>query len=306
MNPASASSSAPPGALEAGEPVILVDRKLRKYLTVLNPQLRFDLRGGVFSGGELIGKEPGALVHSTRGEPVRVYRPTLEEYTLMMPRGATVIPPKDAGVIVQWGDIFPGAVVAEAGIGSGAMTLFLLRAVGAGGRVFAFDLRQDFINLARKNIAAWPERAAGPLDERLEVHLGDVAEGLRRLSGIDRVVLDLPQPWDAVDAAAAALKPGGILIAYNPGIRQIDRLAQAILDHREFREPEVSETIQRPWAVDRLRLRPELRIVGHTGFLLRARRRSPSEREGPAFEAAAENGDASPEDSAPDDRLPAD
>ncbi len=257
----------------AGEPVIFIDRKTRKYLAILSEELRFNLRGGFLHGVDIIGALPGSLLHTSRGEAVRAYRATLEEYVLLMPRGAQVVPPKDIGYIVQWGDVFPGAVVVEAGVGSGALTLGLLRAVGSSGRVISFELREDFINLARKNLGNWPER----LDARWEVRHGNVHEELAGLSEIDRIVLDLPDPWEALDGAAEALRPGGFLLAYNPSVRQVDRLVDAVLTHREFKEPEVSEVIVRPWIADRLRLRPSLRIVGHSGFLTRTRRRSPVE-----------------------------
>lgn len=263
----------PAGPFRPCEPVVLVDRKARKYMIQLSEELRFNLRGGILLGADVIGTMPGSLLHTSRGEAVRAYRPTLEEYVLLMPRGAQIVPPKDIAQLVHWGDIFPGAVVVEAGVGSGALTLGLLRAVGESGKVICYDLRQDFVNLARKNIRNWPE----PLEERLEIRLGNVHEELGGLRDVDRVILDLPDPWAALDGAAAALRPGGILMAYNPAVRQIDRLVMEVCDHREFRDPEVAEVIFRPWVADRVRLRPELRIVGHTGFLTRARRRSPVE-----------------------------
>lgn len=271
MNDTPTDSLAGAAPFADGQPVILQDRKERKYLLFLREGKSFQLRGGQVASDRIIGRLPGLRVESSSGEVVSVYRPTLEEYVLLMPRGAQIVGPKDIGHVVLWGDIFPGATVLEAGIGSGALTLGLLRAVGPTGRVIAFELREDFANCARNNILAWPESLA----DRLEIRPGNVHERLGEVSNIDRMVLDLPDPWNAVEGAALALRPGGLLMAYSPNIRQLDTLVQALLDHPSFFKPDVTELIQRPWVADRLRLRPELRIVGHTGFLLRTRRRIP-------------------------------
>lgn len=256
-----------------GDPVVFVDRKARKYLIVIKEDLRFNLRGGILTENDLVGVPPGTLILTSRKEPLRAYRPTLDEYVLLMPRGAQIIPPKDVAQIVLWGDIFPGAAVVEAGVGSGSMTLGLLRAVGSTGRVISYDLREDFINLARKNVRNWPER----MEDRLEIRHGDIHAELGKHTEIDRVVLDLPDPWLALDGAARALHSGGFVVAYNPSIRSVDQLVNAIVDHHEFKDPEVVEVILRPWVADRVRLRPSLRITGHTGFLTRTRRRAPGE-----------------------------
>ena len=269
--PLQMTTESPAVSFVSGDSVVFIDRKLRKYLAVVADDLRFNLRGGWLLGEDIIGTLPGSLVKTSRGELVRAYRATLEEYVLLMPRGATVVPPKDIGFISHWGDIFPGAVVVEAGVGSGALTLGLLRAVGPAGRVISYDLREDFINLARKNIATWRE----PLADCHETRLGNIHEELGNLSAVDRVVLDVPDPWEALDGAAAALRPDGLLVTYNPSIRQIDQLTCAVVDHTEFRDLEVAEIIMRPWVADRVRLRPSLRITGHSGFVARARRRSP-------------------------------
>lgn len=255
--------------LAVGEPAMIIDRKNRRYLLYLDEGRRFKLRGGYIDCDKVIGMAPGRRIESSSGEVLALYRPTLEEYTLLMTRGAQIISPKDVAQIVHWGDIFPGAFVVEAGFGSGANTLGLLRAVGSEGRVLAFELREDFMNNGRKNIARWPEK----LEDRLEVRLEDVHEKLGTLSGVDRIVLDLPDPWNALEGAATALKPGGMIIAYSPQVRQMDRFLLGIHDQPEFAEPEMTEVIVRPWIVDHARMRPELRIVGHTGFLARARRR---------------------------------
>lgn len=256
-------------AFRPHEPVVLFDRKHRLHLVFLAPGKRLHLQVGAFEADTLIGQLPGTRFATLKGEYVSAYRPTLEEYVLFMPRGAAIIPPKDIGYIMQMADVGPGQHVVEAGIGSGALTLSLLRGVGPAGKVTAYELREDHANRAMKNIHAWRE----PLADRLEVHIGDVVEGLAKMEHVDRIILDMPEPWPALDAAAQALRPGGILLCYLPTIRQVDRLALAILDQRYFSHPDVVEVLVRPWMADRTRLRPAMRMVSHTGFLVRARRR---------------------------------
>ncbi len=273
-----------------GEPAVFIDRKHRKYLMFLKTGHSYQLRGGRINSDNVIGDLPGCRVESSSGELLQAYRPTLEEYVLLMPRGAQIVSPKDIGHIVVWGDVFPGAVVVEAGIGSGSLTLGLLRAVGERGKVISFEIREDFANNARNNISAWWER----LDKRLEIRLGDVHEELGALDvQVDRVILDLPDPWNALDGASRALRPGGILISYSPTIRQIDQLVLAILDRPQFSPPDLTEIIARPWVADDKRLRPNLRIIGHTGFLLRTRRRTVKAVES-GVESESESDDRSP------------
>jgi tRNA (adenine57-N1/adenine58-N1)-methyltransferase len=265
-------SPAPGLAFAAGDAVTLIDSKQRKTFAFLIANGRVDVARGCVKAEALIGTLPGARVRTTAGDTVAAYRTTLEEYVLLMPRAATVVPPKDIAHLVHWADIHPGATVVEAGTGSGALTLGLMRAVGHTGKIIGFELRPDHLNRSRKNIENWPDTRGVPFDLRL----GDVHQELLRLENVDRVVLDLPDPQNAVPGAAAALKPGGLVVAYLPGIRQVDAFVLAILDHNGLAEPEVVEVIVRPWVADRQRLRPEQRIIGHTGFLVRARRRGPS------------------------------
>ncbi len=264
----------------AGDPVVIIDRKSRKYLRILAEGKTFNLRGGLLSAGDLIGRLPGCHLQTSIGETITVHPATLDEYVLLMPRGATIIPPKDIAFIVHWGDIGPGHLVVEAGAGSGALTLGLLRAIGPAGKVISFEVREDFAGRALKNITAWPEKLA----DRLELRLGDVREGLATLSSVDRLVLDLPEPWGVLPAASQALRPGALFIAYVPTIRQIDRLTLSLLDCPEFSPPEVAELICRPWVADRTRLRPYLIIPGHSGFILRSRRVQPSQPNEPLLQ----------------------
>ncbi len=264
-----------PCAFAANDPVTIIDDKQRRTFGLLVPGENIGVARGSVPAASLIGVLPGARVRTTAGSVVAVYRSTLEEYVLLMPRAATVVPPKDIAFLMYWLDVQPGATVVDAGTGSGALALGLMRAVGKEGRVVSFELRPDHANRARKNIEAWPDTRGVPF----EIRAGDVHQELSSLRDIDRVLLDLPDPQNALAGAALALKPGGMLGAYLPGIRQIDALVLAALDGHDFAEPEVVEVAARPWVVDHQRLRPELRTIGHTGFLARLRRRGPKLRE---------------------------
>lgn len=257
---------------KAGEPIILYDRKHRSFLVWPLEGKRLSCMAGAFESEQLIGQMPGARLVTMKGEYLTAYRPTLEEYVLLMPRAAQIIPPKDLGYMLTMADIFPGAHVVEAGIGSGALTLALLRAVGERGRVSSFELRPDHLNCAVKNIERWRERLEG----RLTAKKGDVLDGLKSLRGtIDRVMLDMPEPWVVMDAVADSMKAGGIVLCYLPTMRQVDQVVQKMLDLPVFSLPDVAEVILRPWMADRTRLRPVMRMVGHSGFLVRVRKRGP-------------------------------
>ncbi|MBI3180502.1 MAG: tRNA (adenine-N1)-methyltransferase [Deltaproteobacteria bacterium] len=256
-------------AFAPGDLCVLIDRRDRRYVLTLVPGEKFHGTYGWIDCDALIGAPPGLRARTSKGDTMAAYRPTLEEYVLLMPRAAQIVTPKDLAFIPYWADVFPGATVVEAGAGSGALTLALLRAVGAHGRVIAFELREEFANRARKNIEGWSDGLAS----RVDLRVGDVNGELAALTQVDRVVLDLPEPWQTVPAAAQALVPGGIMLAYLPNTRQVDRLAIAFLDHPSFAPPEVCEALVRPWVADRERLRPSLRMVSHSGFLVRARRR---------------------------------
>lgn len=257
------------GHFDDGDAVVLYDRRGKKHLIQLEAGKRIQVSGGAFDCDELIGKYPGARIRTHRGDGVAAYRATLEDYVLLMPRAAAVMPPKDIAYVLQWADIFPGAHVAEAGIGSGAMTIALLEAVGPLGRVSSFDLREDHAKRALKNIAGW----RGNVLERLHFRGEAVESGLASAAPVDRVVLDIPEPWSALEAVGEALVPGGIWLSYLPTIRQVDTLALAVLDSTCLAPPEVVEILLRKWVVDRQRLRPELTMTGHSGFLVRTRRR---------------------------------
>lgn len=254
---------------ESGEAVVIYDRRAKKHLVVLEEGKRVQVAGGAFDCDDLLGKAPGARIRTHRGGGVAAYRATLEDYVLLMPRAAAVMPPKDIAYVLQWADIFPGAHVVEAGIGSGGLTIGLLEAVGPEGRVTSFDLREDHAKRALKNIDCW----RGNLRERLDFRLGDMNEGIKEVGPVDRVVLDVPEPWTALAGVETSLKHGGIWVCYLPTIRQVDQLVMTLMDARAFSPPDVIEILLRPWVADKVRLRPELTMVGHSGFLVRTRRR---------------------------------
>jgi tRNA (adenine57-N1/adenine58-N1)-methyltransferase len=249
----------------AGEQVLLVDNKRRQHLITLSDDGAFHTHTGIISHAEIIGREDGQRLQTDRGQRYLALRPTLSEYILKMPRGAQVIYPKDIGPILMLADIFPGARVLESGVGSGALTTALLRAVGPEGQVIGYELRPDFAERAQANVAGF----LGP-DVPLTVHIRDIYEGIAE-TDFDRIVLDLPEPWHVVPHAATALRSGGILLAYLPTILQTAQL-RAALDRAAFGVAETLEVLQRGWHIDGLSVRPDHRMVAHTGFLTVARR----------------------------------
>lgn len=251
-----------------GERVLLVDRKDRRYLVRLKAGRSFQSHAGVVSHDALIGVCEGSEVEARTGKGDRlakaryvVLRPTLADVVLNMPRSAQVIYPKDLGAILLAADIFPGARVLEAGVGSGALSMALLR---AGADVVGYELRTDFAERAKANVEAF----SGGL-ERYEVLERDVYEGIDH-GGLDRVVLDVPEPWRVVPHAEAALLPGGILCCYLPSINQSEELRRALARSR-FGLAETFELLRRTWHIEGRAVRPDLRMVGHTGFLTTAR-----------------------------------
>lgn len=255
-----------PGAFVAGETILLVDERLRRYTTLLRAGGTFHFHRGFVAHDDLIGRAEGTAVTSSRGALLIALRPTLAQYVLEMPRRTQIIYPKDLALILLWADIFPGARVFEAGIGSGALTLTLLRAVGPTGQVVTYEQRPEFIAQARRNI----ERFHGPAPN-LAVHERDVYEGIAERD-IDRLVLDVPEPWRVVHAAAAALRPGGIFLAYSPTIIQAQRTAEALRLHGAFALVDTVEALVRPWHIVGQSVRPVHRMVAHTGFITTARR----------------------------------
>ena len=225
----------------------------------------FHWHGGLISHDDLIGAEDGSRLRATSGATLVAFRPRLADYILKMGRGAQVIYPKDIGPMLVYGDVHPGARVLEAGTGSGALTMALCRAVGPEGRVVSYELRQAHLDVARENIAGF----LGGLPSWLDLRPGDVRETAGER--FDRMLLDLPDPWTVLPAAERTLEPGGVLCAYLPTTGQIQSLA-AGLERGSFAEVETFEILLRPWAVSTRSVRPDHRMVAHTGFITTARR----------------------------------
>lgn len=246
-----------------GDQVLLVDRKQRRYLVTLKPGSEFHSHTGVIAHDTILGTTEGSVLRSSRGGNFTVIRPTLAEYVLKMPRGAQVIYPKDLGPILMLADVFPGARILESGVGSGALSMTLLR---AGAEVIGHDIREDFAARARANVEMMLGSEALA---RYDVRLLDAYQGLEG-SDYDRVVLDLPEPWKVVPHAETALRAGGILVAYTPSIVQATKLRGA-LDQCGFGFAETLEVLNRTWHVDGDAVRPDHRMVAHTAFLTHAR-----------------------------------
>jgi tRNA (adenine57-N1/adenine58-N1)-methyltransferase len=225
-------------------------------------------RGGLPHDG-LIGLAEGSVVTSAGGTAYLALRPLLADYVLSMPRGAQVIYPKDAAQIVAMGDVFPGARVLEAGAGSGALTCSLLRAVGAGGEVYSYELRPDFAEIARRNVEAF---LSGP-QSNWRLRVGDVA-GCPE-TGFDRIILDMLAPWELLDLVERALVPGGVFIGYVATTTQLSELVEALRGRGGFTEPRAWESLVRDWHADGLAVRPDHRMIGHTAFLVSSRRLAP-------------------------------
>jgi tRNA (adenine57-N1/adenine58-N1)-methyltransferase len=248
---------------EVGDKVLLLDRKGRRYLITLAEGGEFHTHAGPVLHADLIGSEEGVTVRSTAGSRFISVRPTLSEFVLKMPRGAQVIYPKDLGQILMLADVFPGARILEAGVGSGALSMTLLR---AGAHVTGYELRADFAMRASANVAAFLGADAAA---RYRVEERDVYDGIDE-TGLDRVVLDLPEPWRVVKHAAGALRPGGIFVAYLPSVMQVSQLRETLADSA-FGMASTTEVLLRGWHVEGQAVRPDHRMVGHTGFLTAAR-----------------------------------
>ncbi|HSP36229.1 MAG TPA: tRNA (adenine-N1)-methyltransferase [Frankiaceae bacterium] len=293
------------GPFAAGDRVQLSDPKGRRHSVVLVPGKQFHTHRGALAHDELIGSPEGVLVESTGGTTYVALRPLLSDFVLSMPRGAAVVYPKDAAAIVGQADLFPGARVLEAGAGSGSLTCTLLRAVGDEGWVLSYERRPDFAEVARRNVEAffggphpaWTCRVGDlsslPFDEP------DPQDGrVVRAGGVDRVVLDMLSPWEMVPTVATALVPGGVLCAYVATTTQLSRLVEDLRAHGGFTEPAPSETMLRTWHAEGLAVRPDHRMVGHTGFLVTSRRLAPGVKAPPlrrrpakAAQAAAQAAD---------------
>nr|WP_092664796.1 tRNA (adenine-N1)-methyltransferase [Agrococcus carbonis] len=258
------------GPLQWGDVVQLTGPKQRMYTIVLTEGKQFGTQHGAVPHAELVGLEDGSLV--TVGEAgYLAIRPLLHDYVMSMPRGAAIIYPKDASHIVGFADIHPDLTVVEAGVGSGALSLWLLRALHGTGRLVSFERREEFRDVAEANVtgffgerpANW-ETVLGDLADELDQHVPD--------GGADRVLLDMLAPWECVDATARALRPGGLVLCYVATVTQLSRTVEAIRADGRFTAPKSTETLVRGWHVEGLAVRPDHRMVAHTGFLMTARR----------------------------------
>ncbi len=265
------------GPLQPGEWVRLTDVKGRRHHVCLEPGRRFFSNRGHVEHDELIGREEGFTATSSLGGEYLVLRPLLHEFSVSMPRGAAVVYPKDAAQVVAMADVFPGAHVVEAGVGSGALTCFLLRAVGPTGRVSSYERREEFAEVARRNVTQF----FGGDHPAWRLTVGDLASELPAAATdvrVDRVVLDMLAPWECVDAAAGSLAPGGIVCAYVATTTQLSRVVETLRAHGGFTEPQAWESLVRDWHVEGLAVRPGHKMIGHTAFLVTARRMAPGER----------------------------
>ena len=267
-----------PSPLGAGELVVLRDERGRRSLVVLEDGGTWHSHSGAVAHDLLIGRPDGTAVATPKGVEIVALRPTREDFILKMQRGAQVVYPKDQAMIVGLADIRPGMRVIEAGAGSGALTLALLDAIGPEGSVCSVERREDHAVDARRNV----ERFRGGPVANWELVIGDVADVLAT-STAHRVVLDLPEPWHALDGAAAALAPGGMLLTYLPSVPQVMEVTEVLWSHGGFTDVATTETLVRGWDVDGLAVRPAHRMVAHTAFLTRARRVPRRDEGGPAL-----------------------
>ena len=249
--------------LQVGEKVLLIDNKARRYLITLAEGAEFHSHTGLVAHADLIGAEEGSTFKSSRGSRFVAFRPTLSDFVLKMPRGAQVIYPKDLGPILLLADIFPGARVLESGVGSGALSMTMLR---AGADIVGYELREEFAERAQANVRGFLGIDAAA---RYRVELRDCYEGIDE-TDLDRIVLDLPEPWQVVEPATRALRAGGIFVAYTPTILQAAHL-RVTLEAGRFTMAETIEVLHRSWHIEGQSVRPDHRMVAHTGFLTSAR-----------------------------------
>ena len=263
------------GPFEAGELIALTDPKGRRHSIVLSAGGQFHTAKGTVKHDDLIGRPEGVVVTSARGVDYLAMRPLLRDFTVAMPRGAAVVYPKDAALIVMGADIFPGATVLEAGAGSGALSCALLRAVGATGHLVSYERREDFASIARRNV----ENFFGQPHPAWDLRVGDLVAALadRPMTPgtVDRVILDMLAPWECVAAVAELMVPGGVLCCYVATTTQLAETIETLRAHTGFTEPEATESLVRAWHVEGLAVRPGHAMVGHTGFLIMTRRMAP-------------------------------
>lgn len=259
-----------PGYFAAGDRIQLTDPKGKLYSFTITPGKEWHTHKGWIVHDDLIGLPEGSVVSTTAGLKFTAFIPLLSDYALSMPRGATIVYPKDAAMIIGVADVYPGAHVLEAGVGSGALSLSILRAVGSEGTLDSFERREDFAEIARTNVVNY----FGSLPEQWSLTVGSVQD-IASEKVYDRVILDMLAPWECVEMAARVLRPGGVFLAYVATTTQLSATAEALKSDGHFTEPESSETIVRGWHHEGLAVRPQQRMIGHTGFLIQSRRMAP-------------------------------
>ena len=257
-------------SFQYGDRVQLTDAKGKLYSITLTQGSEWHTHKGMLKHDALIGLPEGSIVATNQDLKFQAFRPLLADYVLSMPRGATIIYPKDAAMILGIADIKPGARVLEAGVGSGALSIHLLRAIGAKGVLHSVEMREDFAEISEKNVSSY----FGGKPTNWNLTIGALQDQTYE-ADFDRVVLDMLSPWECLDVASKALVPGGVFMAYVATTTQLSKIAEAIKESGNFTEPESSETIVRGWHHEGLAVRPQHRIIGHTGFLIFARRMAP-------------------------------
>ena len=253
-----------------GDRVQLTDAKGKLYSITLTAGGEWHTHKGMLKHDELVGLPEGSIVKTNQDLKFQAFRPLLSDFVLSMPRGATIIYPKDAAMILGVADIKPGIRVLEAGVGSGALSISILRAIADTGYLQSVELREDFAEISRANI----ERYFGKMPKNWQLTIGALQDQVLD-ADFDRVLLDMLAPWECVEIASKALVPGGVLLAYVATTTQLSKLAEAIRECGTFTEPESSETIVRGWHHEGLAVRPQHRMIAHTGFLIFARRMAP-------------------------------
>ncbi|MCW4384473.1 tRNA (adenine-N1)-methyltransferase [Salinibacterium sp. SYSU T00001] len=259
------------GPFRLGDKVQLTGPKARLHTIILESGKVFHSHRGTIDHDALVGLPDGSVVTNSTGDEYLALRPLLNDFVMSMPRGAAIIYPKDAAQILAVGDIFPGATVVEAGVGSGALSLWLLRALGDTGELKSFERREEFAEIAQANVTNF----FGRRPENWSVTVGDLVEALPQTTeaaSVDRIILDMLAPWECLDECADALKSGGVLVCYIATVTQLSRVAEAIRATGRFTDPQSAETMVRGWHVEGLAVRPDHRMVAHTGFLLTARK----------------------------------
>ena len=253
---------------EANQAVLFFDRRRRQYFARLTPGKHTNIRGDVLEHDDIIGRPDGCRIDSKRRNQYRVLSPTLAEYTVFMERHAAIINPKDTAFLIHYGDVRTGMRVIEAGLGSGALTAHLLSAVGPTGHVTSYELQESTSGRALKNLAGWFDNT-----DNHHVCFANIYDGINE-DRIDRIILDVPEPWQVIESAAETLINGGMFAAYLPTIIQVQTLMLALRDNLHFYTSEAMEVLERRWHVTEESVRPEHQMIGHTGFLVFARRRA--------------------------------